>query len=87
MVKIALILFLAHFLTQRVNHIQEFLQGLLLPLGITWVLVGLIVKQPDFGTAVMIAAMALMMIYMAGGRFSHLAGSMPAHPRRGRLLV
>ncbi len=74
MVKIALILFLAYFLTQRVNRIREIRQGLLIPVGVTGVLVGLILLQPDFGTTVIMAVITLMMIYLAGGRILHLAG-------------
>ena len=74
MVKIALILFLAHFLSQRVNRIREFSQGLLIPLAVTGVMVGLILLQPDFGTTVIIAVITFMMIYLAGGRIVHLAG-------------
>ncbi len=74
MVKIALILFLAHFLTLKANRIQEFSQGLLIPLGVTGALVGLIMLQPDFGTTVIIAVITFMMIYLAGGRIVHLAG-------------
>ncbi len=40
MAKVALILFLAHFLTENVNHVREFRQGMLVPLGVTGVLVG-----------------------------------------------
>jgi cell division protein FtsW len=74
MVKVALILFLAHFLTEKVNHVREFHQGILVPLGITGVLVGLILLQPDFGTTVIIVILAMMMIYLAGGRLLHLGG-------------
>ena len=72
--KVALILFLAHFLTQRVNHVREIGQGLLIPFAITGGLVGLILLQPDFGTTVIIAVITLMMIYLAGGRIIHLIG-------------
>jgi cell division protein FtsW len=72
--KVALILFLAHFLTQKANHLREINQGLLIPFGITGVIVGLILLQPDFGTTVIIAFLTLMMIYLAGGRIVHLAG-------------
>jgi len=74
MVKIAMILFLAHFLTLRVNRIREIREGLLIPLAITGVLVGLILLQPDFGTTVIITLISLLMIYLAGGRILHLAG-------------
>jgi cell division protein FtsW len=72
--KVTLILFLAHFLSLNVNHIREIRKGLLIPLAVTGVMVTLIILQPDFGTTVIIAAIALMMIYMAGGRIMHLAG-------------
>ncbi len=74
LVKVTLILFLAHFLTQRVNRIQEFRQGLLIPLAVTGVMVGLILLQPDFGTTVIIGVITFLMIYLAGGRIAHLAG-------------
>jgi cell division protein FtsW len=45
------------------------------PLGIVMVPVALIVKQPDFGSAVLIVAVALSILYIAGTRFRYLAGS------------
>jgi cell division protein FtsW len=72
MVKVALILFLAHYLTGNVKHIREFRKGLLTPLGVMGVLVGLILLQPDFGTTIIIAAIGLLMIYLAGGRLLHM---------------
>ncbi len=74
MVKVALILFLAHYLTDKVNCIRDFRQGLLIPLAVTGGLTGLIVLQPDFGTTVIIAIIAFLMIYLAGGRIVHIAG-------------
>jgi len=74
MVKVALILFLAHFLTEKANHVREFRQGILIPLGVTGGLVGLILLQPDFGTTVILALIAFLMIYLAGGRLAHLGG-------------
>jgi cell division protein FtsW len=72
--KVALILFLAHHLTTRVNHVREIGKGLLLPFAMTGVIVGLILLQPDFGTTVIIAVITFMMIYLAGGRIVHLMG-------------
>jgi cell division protein FtsW len=74
MVKVALILFLAHFFAENINHIREFRDGMLIPLGITGALVGLILLQPDFGTTVIIAVITFLMIFLAGGRILHLAG-------------
>lgn len=74
MVKVALILFLAHYLTDRVKQIREFRYGILIPLLVMGFLVGLILLQPDFGTTVIIAVIGLAMIYLAGGRIIHLCG-------------
>jgi cell division protein FtsW len=74
MVKIAMILFLAHFLTLKVNRIREFKQGLLIPLAVMAVMAVLILLQPDFGTTVIIGFLTMTMIYLAGGRIVHLAG-------------
>ncbi|MCL2669153.1 MAG: putative lipid II flippase FtsW [Syntrophaceae bacterium] len=73
-VKIALILFLAHFLTQRADYIKEIRKGILIPLLVTVLLAGMIVIQPDFGAMAILVIIALLMIYMAGGRIVHLAG-------------
>jgi cell division protein FtsW len=74
MVKVTLILFLAHYLTEKANHIREFREGMLVPLGIMGALAGLILLQPDFGTTFIIALITFLMIFLAGGRIVHLAG-------------
>jgi len=73
MVKVALVVFLAHFLAKKAAHIKEFSKGILLPLILTLVIVGLIMLQPDFGTAVIVAALLLGMLYLAGSRIVHLS--------------
>jgi cell division protein FtsW len=74
MVKIALILFMAHFLTKNVGLIREFKHGILYPLGVTGMLVVMIIFQPDFGTTVILVAITFLMIYLAGGRLLYLGG-------------
>ena len=78
LVKVLVVVFLAHFLTRKSAHIQEFLKGFLLPLAIVLVPVALILKQPDFGSAVLIVAVAMSVLYIAGTRFRYLAGSVVA---------
>jgi cell division protein FtsW len=74
MVKVALILFMAHYLTDKVKQIREFRHGILIPLAVMAVPVGLILLQPDFGTTAIVTVIGLAMIYLAGGRILHLAG-------------
>lgn len=74
MVKIAMVLFLAHLLTRKINHVTEFRRGVLVPLSVTMLVVGLIVLEPDFGTAVIITTILMLMLYLSGCRILHLAG-------------
>jgi len=72
-VKIAVVLFLAHFLTRKSEYLKEWTRGILVPMGVTFVLVGLIVIEPDFGTAVIITAILMFMLYLSGSRFRYIA--------------
>ena len=73
MVKIAMVLFLAHLLTRKINHVTEFKRGVLVPLSVTMLVVGLTVLEPDFGTAVIITTILMLMLYLSGCRILHLA--------------
>jgi cell division protein FtsW len=74
MVKIVMVVFLAHLLAKKIKHVTEFKQGVLVPLSVTLLVVGLIVLEPDFGTAVIITAILMLMLYLSGCRIVHLAG-------------
>jgi cell division protein FtsW len=76
MVKICIILFLAHFLTRKMNYLKSFSRGILVPLLVTFFIIGLIALEPDFGTAVIIAMILMLMLFLAGCRMKHLAGLM-----------
>ena len=74
MAKIALTVFLAHFLSKKTQHLKEFTQGVLTPLAVTLVIVTPILLEPDFGTSVIIALILMLMLYLSGTRLLHLAG-------------
>jgi cell division protein FtsW len=74
LVKISFVLFLAHFLTKKEEHIKEFNRGFLPPLVITTIIILLILMQPDFGTAMIMAMILIFVLYLAGSRILHLAG-------------
>lgn len=77
-VKIALVLFLANLLAKNVKDIKDFKYGVLLPLCVTFFIIGLIMLQPDFGTAVIVALIMMMMLYLTGSRVKHLSGLVAA---------
>jgi cell division protein FtsW len=73
--KMAAILFIAITLERRMHRVNE-IQYSLLPIGIIMsVLVGLILLEPDFGTAVTLVAVAGMMIFAAGVSYRYLIGA------------
>lgn len=72
LVKVVMVIFLAHLLTRKAQHLKKFSRGVLVPLSVTAVIMGLILKQPDLGTVIIIASILLLMLSLAGSRFTHL---------------
>jgi len=72
MVKIAMVIFLAHLLARKAHQLKKFTRGVLVPLAVTGVVIFLILLEPDFGTAVIIAAIMILMMCLAGSRVKHL---------------
>jgi cell division protein FtsW len=70
--KLALVIFLAKYLAERQNQIKQFVRGLAIPLMVVGVVCGLILMQPDLGTAATIAGTAFLMLLAAGARIGHL---------------
>jgi cell division protein FtsW len=76
--KLALVLYYADWLSRRREIIRDFATGTL-PFGIiTSGVCGLIVLQPDLGTTVVIAAIAVSLYFVAGADLRHLALGMVA---------
>jgi len=72
--RFALILWLAETLVNRRNMLNRFTDGLVPILVPVAAAVALIVIEPDFSTAVAIAAICGGMIFLAGARTIHLGG-------------
>lgn len=71
-VKLGLILYLASVYSKKQAYISEFTKGVLPPLIITGIILGLIVMQPDIGTSSIIFLIACSIIVSSGIRFKHL---------------
>src|SRR5215208_5807945 len=70
--KLSLIVFLAYFLEKRAGEEGDFWRTFL-PCGVvTGSLAALVVIEPDFGTAMMLALIFTVVIYTAGARVLHL---------------
>lgn len=71
--KLAIIFYMADFLARRGEKIQQFnrLLPALVLFGITLLLIE---REPDLGTAVVVAGVFIAMLFSSGGSMSHLLG-------------
>lgn len=72
--KFALVLYLAGVVAQRKMRIQRLTVGLLPAVCIIGVICGLVVVEPDLGTALAIVGTCFVMLYAGGVRKRHLFG-------------
>ncbi|MCL6453072.1 MAG: stage V sporulation protein E [Alicyclobacillus sp.] len=76
--KLALILFLAHYLADAQDRIESFWRGFLPPLAMALVAISLIMLEPDLGQSVVIAGTAAVLLVAAGARWRHMFGLVAA---------
>lgn len=72
--KLAVVIYLAAYLSNKEARLKEFGSGLLPPLTVIGLLAGLVVLEKDLGTVVVIGLVALGLLFLAGARLTHLAG-------------
>ena len=73
MSKLSLAIFLAYFLEKRTGEEASFWRTFVPCAFVTSMLAILIVAEPDLGTAMMLAVIFGVLVYIAGARLSHLA--------------
>ena len=71
--KLALILFLASYYARRADKLGGFLDGFLPPVLVTAAFAGLILLQPNFGTAMILLLVAGLLGLAGGVRLGHMA--------------
>ena len=70
--KIAAIVFLAAWYHRHAEQSREFLKGIVFPLGIVGILMGLIAPEVDLGTTAIIGGTAFIMLFVAGANLVYL---------------
>ncbi len=75
--KLALVIYLAHWLAKRGTKTSSLTNGLLPFLLILGLVVGLVFLEPDLGTAGVLALTGLTMFFVAGGRLLYFAFLVP----------
>ena len=71
--KLALVIYIAQFLNRKRDYIRSFGRGILPSLLILFVFFGLIYKQPDFGSLILIGSVVFAMLFVGGARVHQLA--------------
>ena len=73
--KIALVVWLAASLAKKGARMRSFSVGLLPHVLVPGAAMGLLLLEPDFGTAVLLAAVTFTMLFVGGARVGYLAGA------------
>ena len=72
-VKILLIVYMSSYLVRHRDNVQTTFLGVLKPLGIAGLFAGLLLAQPDFGSATLLATVVLGMVWLGGARLRDLS--------------
>lgn len=72
--KMAMALYMARFLTARTADVQGLQRGVLPPVLLAGLMLGLIVLQPDMGSAILVGLVMAAMLFVGGARLLHLLG-------------
>jgi cell division protein FtsW len=70
--KFALVLYLAVLLARKAEKVRQFSIGFLPPLLMTGMFLGLLLMQPDLGTAVILGVTAMGLLFVAGTRADYI---------------
>jgi cell division protein FtsW len=76
--KLAMVFCLAHYLAINQTRIAEFKRGYLIPIGIVMAFAGLIVLEPDFGTAALVVAVGMLLLFLAGAKWRYIMPTIAA---------
>ena len=65
-VKLAVVIYLAAYLVRHTDQVRQDFSGFVKPIGVLVVISALLLREPDFGTAVVLFTAALGMLFLAG---------------------
>ncbi len=73
--KLALVFSLAHYLAVNQSRLHDFWRGFVLPLAWIGLFALLVIVEPDFGAAMLLGAIGVMLLFLAGVRLKFLLPS------------
>jgi cell division protein FtsW len=76
--KLAVVFFMAYSLSRKQEKMKDFTIGFLPHMLVAGMFILLIFKEPDFGTAITVAAIVFTMLFVGGTRLTHILLSLGA---------
>ncbi len=76
--KLSMVFCLAHYLAVTQSRLGDLKRGYLIPIGIVLGFAGLIILEPDFGTAALVVAVGVLMLFLAGAKWRYLLPTIAA---------
>ena len=73
--KVALVIWLAYSLAKKAERVKTFTVGFLPHLIVAGILMMLCLKQPDFGSAVVLLLLTFTMLFVAGAKIGYILGA------------
>jgi cell division protein FtsW len=86
--KLAIVFYLAHSMARKEAKIKTFTVGVLPHLIVAGLFLGALLLEPDFGTALILAVLLYLMLFIGGARVPHLlATGLMALPLLGYIML
>ena len=70
--KLALVVWLAHWLAKEKRRLNKFGRGFAMPMGVVGIMLLLVLAEPDFGSTALMASVSFAMMFVAGVRLRFL---------------
>jgi cell division protein FtsW len=71
--RMAIIVFMAYYVDKKRDQLKDFQIGLLPALSVLAIIMGLIVIQPDYSTALMLGTIGVLILFIGGAQISQLS--------------
>jgi len=85
--KLAMVFCLAHYLALNQTRIGDLKRGYLYPLAIIGAFTGLILLEPDFGTAALALSVGLILLFLSGAKWRYMLPTIALSAMAFALLV
>lgn len=76
--KLSMVFCLAHYLAINQSRLGDLKRGYLIPIGIVVGFAALIVLEPDFGTAALVMAVGMLLLFLAGAKWRYIIPTLGA---------